>query len=81
MIANPRRDSPAAVYPPPPETRPLLNGRPGDDTAVPVEITTDLLGQPRFGNGVVDMGAYEFLGRLRNAPRVPITAPPPTVNR
>ena len=53
----------------------------GDYTAVPVEITTDLPGQPRFGNGVVDMGAYEFLGRLRNAPRVPIPAAPPRVIR
>jgi hypothetical protein len=64
----------------------------GDNTAVPPGLTTDLRGAPRFiddpltpdsGVGaapVVDMGAYEFFRRFRDARGVPVTpAPPRTV--
>ena len=41
----------------------LLPGSPcidaGDNTAVPAGVTTDLDGNPRISNSVVDMGAYE----------------------
>lgn len=41
----------------------LAHGSPcidtGDNSAVPPDVTTDLDGQPRILNGIVDMGAYE----------------------
>ncbi len=40
---------------------PTINA--GDNSAVPPGLTTDLNGDPRiYGNGIVDMGAYEFQG-------------------
>jgi len=38
-------------------TSPCING--GDNTAVPVEVVTDLDGNPRIKDDVVDMGVYE----------------------
>ncbi|GAF82001.1 unnamed protein product, partial [marine sediment metagenome] len=35
----------------------------GDNNAVPPEVTTDLGGNPRIINGIVDMGAYEYANR------------------
>jgi hypothetical protein len=71
----------------------LLPGSPcidaGDNTVVPLGITTDLRGAPRFlddpltpdtGVGaapVVDMGAFEFFRRFRDARGVPVTPAPP----
>jgi hypothetical protein len=60
----------------------------GDNSAVPLGLTTDLRGVPRFiddpltpdsGLGaapVVDMGAYEFFRRLRDARGVPVMPAP-----
>ena len=31
----------------------------GDNSLLPAEVTTDLLGKPRIVNGIVDMGAFE----------------------
>ncbi|MGE6220952.1 T9SS type A sorting domain-containing protein [Nubsella zeaxanthinifaciens] len=36
----------------------------GDNTLIPVGITTDLAGNSRVSSGVVDLGAYEFQGTL-----------------
>lgn len=41
---------------------PCINA--GDNNAVPPEITTDLDGNPRIVNGIVDMGAYETPGLI-----------------
>jgi len=40
------------------DTSPAIDA--GDDNAVPVGVTTDLDGNPRFSGAAVDMGAYEF---------------------
>jgi len=37
----------------------------GDNTAVPPSVLTDLDGNPRIANYVVDMGAYEFQGPFK----------------
>ena len=37
---------------------PCINS--GSNDAVPTDIDTDLEGNPRINNGVVDMGAYEY---------------------
>ena len=37
---------------------PCINS--GSNATVPADIDTDLAGNPRINNGVVDMGAYEF---------------------
>jgi hypothetical protein len=62
----------------------LLPGSPaidaGDNRYVPMDITTDIRGNPRFINGVVDMGAYEFFQRRKRA-NVPVTTAPPRVIR
>jgi hypothetical protein len=44
------------------EESPCINA--GDNSAVPASITTDLDGNPRIVNSVVDMGVYEWDGRL-----------------
>jgi hypothetical protein len=41
-------------------TSPAINS--GDNTAIPIGITTDIVGGPRILQGNVDMGAYEQLG-------------------
>jgi len=38
---------------------PCINA--GDNSIVPVSLTTDLSGNPRVVNGVVDIGAYEWI--------------------
>ena len=40
------------------DTSPAIDA--GDSDAVPVGVTTDLDGNPRFSGAAVDMGAYEF---------------------
>ena len=66
----------------------LMSGSPcidaGDNTAVPMGITKDIRGKPRFlddpftpdtGNGtppIVDMGAFEFFRRYRDARGLPL---------
>jgi len=51
---------------------PAINA--GDNSALPMSITTDLDGNPRFYNGgIVDMGAYEFQGDPLNITDVSIT--------
>ena len=40
---------------------PCINA--GDNSTVPVSLTTDISGNPRVVNGVVDIGAYEWIPR------------------
>lgn len=49
-------DSPLAVW----SSSPAIDA--GDNTAVPSWVTTDIDGNPRIYNGLVDMGAYEYQG-------------------
>lgn len=63
-------DAPLFLIPVDPETAPTTTGDlrlrsdspavdAGDNGLLPPEVTTDLLGQPRIVNGIVDMGAFE----------------------
>ena len=56
--------APLGNYGGPTQTMPLLYGSPaidaGNNNLVPVGITTDQRGEPRFVNGTVDIGAYEL---------------------
>jgi hypothetical protein len=49
---------------------PCINA--GDNTAVPVDVETDLDGNPRIVGGVVDMGAYE---NQTDTPFLTVTSP------
>jgi hypothetical protein len=49
------------------ETSPAIDN--GNNAYLPTGITTDLAGNPRISNGIVDMGAYEF----QNNSFIPIT--------
>jgi predicted outer membrane repeat protein len=63
-------DAPLFLIPVDPETAPTTTGDlrlrwdspavdAGDNSLLPAEVTTDLLGKPRIVNGIVDMGAFE----------------------
>ena len=49
----------------------------GDNSAVPPEVTTDLDGNPRIVNGIVDMGAYEYQAASTIEASIDIKPPSP----